>query len=202
MEELIKQALSELDKFKLPWQVMVQKQLEYCREVILGNEPPDRLEELNMGLIAVREIDEREVLHSLLMKIQYEMQCKYLPQDEGKEAVERAVYHCSVCSKEAAGVKLVEEKKTDGTTQWWIRISDFIGVVSEVVAESAVDSFRRYLRRGDAALLPERFAPFYCRQCGKCYCIDHWLCEVRYDDDFYDCTYGTCPEGHRKMIDD
>ncbi len=125
--------------------------------------------------------------------------------DEGKEAVARAVYNCSACGKEAAAVELVEEKKTDGTTQWWIRISGFIGVVSEVVAESAVESFRLYLRRSDAALLPERFAPFYCRKCGKCYCIDHWLCEVRYDDDFddfYDCTYGTCPEGHRKMIDD
>ncbi len=34
---------------------------------------------------------------------------------------------------------------------------------------------------------------------------EHWICEVRFDDDFddfHDCTCGTCPEGHRKMIDD
>ncbi len=122
--------------------------------------------------------------------------------DEGKEVVARAVYNCSLCGKEAAAVELVEEKKADSTTQRWIRISGFIGVVSEVVAGSAADSFRRHLQRGDAALLPERFAPFYCRPCGRCYCIDHWSCEVRFDDDFYDSTHGTCPEGHRKMLDD
>ena len=126
-------------------------------------------------------------------------------EEKDKEVVARAVYNCSVCGTEAAAVALVEQKKADGTTQWWIRISGFIGVVSEVVAGSAVDAFRRYLKSGDAALLPERFAPFYCRQCSKCYCMDHWVCEVRFDDDFddfYDCTCGTCPEGHRKMIDD
>lgn len=74
MEESINKALSELARFKLPWQEMVQNQLEYCLEVISEKVSPDRLEKLNMGLIAVREIDEREPLHSLLMEIQYEMQ--------------------------------------------------------------------------------------------------------------------------------
>jgi len=57
---------------------MVQKQLKYCLEVVSEKASPDRLEELNMGLIAVREIDEREALYSLLTEIQYEMQHKYL----------------------------------------------------------------------------------------------------------------------------
>ena len=78
MEESIQKALSELERFKLPWQEMVQKQLEYCLEVISEKASLDRLENLNMGLIAVREIDGREALHSLLMEIQYEMQHKYL----------------------------------------------------------------------------------------------------------------------------
>ena len=79
MKDSIEQALSELAKFKLPWQEMVQKQLEYCLEVVSEKTSPERLEELNMGLIAVREIDEREALHSLLTQIQYKMQHKYLP---------------------------------------------------------------------------------------------------------------------------
>ena len=79
MEESIKKALSELARFKLPWQEMIRIQLEYCLEVILEKSSPDRLEELNMGLIAVREIDEREVLYSLLTEIQYKMQRKYFP---------------------------------------------------------------------------------------------------------------------------
>ena len=78
MEESINKALSELVKFKLPWQEVVQKQLEYCLQVASGKASSERLEELNMGLIAVREIDERESLYSLLTEIQYEMQHKYL----------------------------------------------------------------------------------------------------------------------------
>ena len=78
MDESIKKALLELARFKLPWQEMIQKQLEYCLEVISEKASPERLEKLNMGLIAAREIDEREPLHSLLMEIQYEMQHKYL----------------------------------------------------------------------------------------------------------------------------
>jgi len=41
--------------------------------------------------------------------------------DEGK--MRRAVYNCSVCGREAAAVELVEQKKADGTTEWWIRLS-------------------------------------------------------------------------------
>ena len=79
MEESIKTALFELGKFKLPWQNMVQKELDYCLDVVTEKVSPERLEELNMGLIAVREIDEREALYSSLTELQYKMQHKYLP---------------------------------------------------------------------------------------------------------------------------
>jgi hypothetical protein len=78
MQEKIEKALKELARFNLPWQGMVRDQLEYCREVDLKNKSSDRLEDLNMGLVAVREIDEKEPLYSLLTEIQYEMQRKYL----------------------------------------------------------------------------------------------------------------------------
>jgi hypothetical protein len=45
----------------------------------------------------------------------------------------------------------------------------------------------------------------YCPECDKAYCGDHIKQEVVMDDEdpgFYDCTYGTCPKGHRRMIDD
>ena len=45
----------------------------------------------------------------------------------------------------------------------------------------------------------------YCPECDKVYCADHMKMEVVMDEDdpaFYDCTYGTCPKGHRRMIDD
>ena len=42
----------------------------------------------------------------------------------------------------------------------------------------------------------------YCPTCDRVYCRDHYQTEERYDEGFYDCTYGTCPQGHRRMIDD
>jgi ssDNA-binding Zn-finger/Zn-ribbon topoisomerase 1 len=45
----------------------------------------------------------------------------------------------------------------------------------------------------------------YCPECDKVYCREHMKMEVVMDEEapsFYDCTYGTCPKGHRRMIDD
>ena len=42
----------------------------------------------------------------------------------------------------------------------------------------------------------------YCPKCEKIYCWEHFNAREEYDDGFYDCTYGECPNGHRRMIDD
>ena len=42
----------------------------------------------------------------------------------------------------------------------------------------------------------------YCPDCNKIYCKNHMKRRVVYDDGFYDCTYGTCPNGHERIIDD
>ncbi|MFW9899278.1 MAG: hypothetical protein ACFFDO_08475 [Candidatus Thorarchaeota archaeon] len=42
----------------------------------------------------------------------------------------------------------------------------------------------------------------YCPNCDKIYCWEHYDAEEVFDDGFYDCTYGTCPNGHKRMIDD
>ena len=42
----------------------------------------------------------------------------------------------------------------------------------------------------------------YCPACDRIYCRDHYLMDVEYDEGFYDCTRATCPEGHRRMVDD
>ena len=49
------------------------------------------------------------------------------------------------------------------------------------------------------------WAPFYCPTCQRVYCREHWLIIPEFDEDFpgwYDCAYGTCPQGHRRLIDD
>ena len=75
----IETALRELQQFNLEWNDSVKKQLEYCLLVVNGRSSVDDLEKLNIGLIAVREIDEKELLNKLLTRIQYQMQKKYLP---------------------------------------------------------------------------------------------------------------------------
>jgi hypothetical protein len=42
----------------------------------------------------------------------------------------------------------------------------------------------------------------YCPECNKIYCWEHYNAKEEYDDSFYDCTRGICPNGHRRMIDD
>ncbi|MFX1418132.1 MAG: hypothetical protein ACFE9N_04335 [Promethearchaeota archaeon] len=42
----------------------------------------------------------------------------------------------------------------------------------------------------------------YCPECNKIYCWEHYDAREEYDDGFYDCTYGICPNGHKRMIDD
>jgi len=42
----------------------------------------------------------------------------------------------------------------------------------------------------------------YCPTCGKIYCTRHYQTREEYDEGFYDCTYGTCPQGHKRIIHD
>jgi hypothetical protein len=50
-------------------------------------------------------------------------------------------------------------------------------------------------------MLPEGIDAF-CPECDAIYCHSHYRTQVVEDEGFYDCTYGTCPRGHRRMIDD
>ena len=42
----------------------------------------------------------------------------------------------------------------------------------------------------------------YCPECDNIYCWEHYNAREEYDDGFYDCTYGGCTKGHKRMIDD
>ena len=42
----------------------------------------------------------------------------------------------------------------------------------------------------------------YCPECDKVYCWIHYNPVEEWDEGFYDCTYGTCPIGHKRIIDD
>lgn len=54
------------------------------------------------------------------------------------------------------------------------------------------------------AAIPDGLDAF-CPECGKLYCATCYRVEMAFDDDdndWYDASYGTCPLGHRRMLDD
>ena len=44
------------------------------------------------------------------------------------------------------------------------------------------------------------YAPFYCRQCRKCYSKSAWSTMAIFDEEFYDYTEAICPKGHTKKV--
>ncbi len=66
-----------------------------------------------------------------------------------------------------------------------LRCHDFAGV-------------HRHMRRLGA----EQGMDAYCPKCDKVYCHGHYYLKEIWEEGFYDCTLGTCPQGHRRIVDD
>lgn len=123
-------------------------------------------------------------------------------------------FTCALCGKTAATVIVAHPEKDldalqlDSGDVATLVIADFWGRQQIGVAEEDLPRLRRALEQGNAQALyalDPLWAPFYCPNCDRSYCNNHWRVELRFDDDFpgwYDCAYGTCPEGHRRLIDD
>ncbi|MCL2395163.1 MAG: hypothetical protein FWC87_10795 [Acidimicrobiaceae bacterium] len=61
------------------------------------------------------------------------------------------------------------------------------------------------IAKRDAAFLgrlDHELVPFWCLRCEKVYCNAHWVHWVEFDDGFYDCDRGRCPEGHVRTLSD
>jgi hypothetical protein len=67
---------------------------------------------------------------------------------------------------------------------------------------AAVEAALRSLDPVALYAIDREYAPFWCRSCGKSYCSACWVVWVDYDESFYDCTRGRCPEGHERIMDD
>lgn len=114
---------------------------------------------------------------------------------------------CSVCGEVAASFKVGPRwpaTKTDelalhyeGTTK-----STQLGLEqSKAIIENLAQGHIAAVN----SLLEERMQgglDAYCPTCDKVYCREHYDVEEEWDEGFYDCSYGTCPEGHRRLIDD
>ena len=112
----------------------------------------------------------------------------------------RAAFSCAQCGEVAATIRLNEQGQLvqEG---FWGTSTEAVSPNVQPVIEAALAT-----ANADALYQLDRFwAPFYCPTCRRVYCYNHWLIIPEFDEDFpgwYDCSYGTCPQGHRRLIDD
>lgn len=118
-----------------------------------------------------------------------------------------AGFHCAICDSLAGTVELLPPGHADGLGKGTatIFLKDFIGTEKVVVSDEQSAAVNAALSKGDPAALyqVERlWAPFYCPTCAAVYCLKHWVVIPQYDEEFFDCSYGWCPKGHKRMLED
>ena len=114
---------------------------------------------------------------------------------------------CSVCGKVATKFKVGPRWPSSAkgetallyegiTRSTQLSLDDSEKIFGELRSEklSALNSFLEGRMQGGLDA--------YCPACDKVYCRDDYDVEEQWDEGFYDCSYGTCPEGHRRLIDD
>ncbi|HYH81917.1 MAG TPA: hypothetical protein VEX86_19070 [Longimicrobium sp.] len=113
-----------------------------------------------------------------------------------------AEYACAACGAVAGRVEVVRSPTGAGNR---LVLSVFASMWEEASPTATYAHAAEALRGGDPRALwslNSEWAPFYCPACDACYCRAHWVEQVEFEDDFYDCTHGTCPRGHTRLLDD
>jgi hypothetical protein len=112
---------------------------------------------------------------------------------------------CSVCSKIAVKFKIgygrLDEKESlvfRGITLESSLSIDLANGLFKILEKDNLLGIHKFMQKYHS---PEG-VDAYCPECDKLYCWEHYDAKEEYDDGFYDCTYGECPKGHKRMIDD
>ena len=135
-----------------------------------------------------------------------------------------ATYLCGQCHKVAATVTLVAPGQPDprltpeppgvppgvstilgGVFPRSGQLSIDGGPISLTLAPVPMEEVATALETGNAAALyalDSEYAPFWCPRCGASYCRDHYRKYEVYDDGFFDCIRGVCPQGHERTLAD
>lgn len=117
-----------------------------------------------------------------------------------------ADFQCSLCDKSAGTVELLLPIHREALSKsQTIFINGFIGNERVVLSDDQAHAVKAALQRADPLALyqvDKLFAPFYCPNCVRVYCLQHWTIIPVYDGDFFDCSYGYCPENHKRLIED
>ena len=117
----------------------------------------------------------------------------------------KAVFHCALCNNLAGTVEVLPSTHPDAlSNKSTFSIKDFIGH-ERVAISGDPRHVEAALQNSDAGALyriEKLWAPFYCPECARIYCVNHWKIVPVYDGDFFDCSHGYCPEGHKRLIED
>jgi hypothetical protein len=111
-------------------------------------------------------------------------------------------YRCALCGQVAGRVEVVPSPVNPGNR---LVLSVFTSMWEEASPRATYAAAAEALRGGDPRALwalNAEWAPFYCPECNACYCRAEWNEAMEFDEGFYDCTYGTCPRGHTRLLDD
>ncbi|MFX1426479.1 MAG: hypothetical protein ACFFBE_08500 [Promethearchaeota archaeon] len=121
--------------------------------------------------------------------------------------VSASKYHlpCSICSKNAVEFKIGYGRfdKRESLVFRGITIETSLNVVLakalfKILKKKDLLSAHNFMKKYHSI----EGIDAYCPKCDKIYCWEHYNAIEEYDDGFYDCTYGVCPKGHKRMIDD
>ncbi|MCL4870079.1 MAG: hypothetical protein KJ063_14030 [Anaerolineae bacterium] len=116
----------------------------------------------------------------------------------------QVTFPCAVCGDAAATLALTCHLSPRPT----LIISRFMGKTIEYLQPTYCQPLQTALNQQDSGAiyrLNSLWLPSYCPQCQTHYCQSHWTLIPTFDDDFpgwYDCTYGYCPDQHKRIVDD
>ena len=123
-----------------------------------------------------------------------------------------ATWHCDVCGSTAADVRTVESGQPDPTALDDLMVNyDRIVIdggpvpITISLRHAQLERVAEAIRKSDVRALfaiNEEFAPFWCPQCEAAYCGDHYSHWDEYDEGFFDCVRGVCPNGHERILMD
>ena len=117
-----------------------------------------------------------------------------LPGEMASPAGPFAAFACVACGHPAGRIELQPEH---------VLVTSPLGRCLTRVEPRRRQAMEAAVAAADATVLRGfDLTPFWCPACAASYCHRHWVTEEVMDEGFYDCTYGTCPEGHRTMLDD
>lgn len=109
-----------------------------------------------------------------------------------------ARFDCGACGHPAGRAEVRR-----GDSGAWAVVTSLLGWAAARIEPAGTPTIEAAVGASDGSTLCRfELAPFWCPDCEQAYCHRHWTTEVVMDEGFYDCTYGTCPQGHRVMIDD